>query len=113
MVANKFFYSNRGLVIFNYNFWERAGKTFKPALPVGLRVYLKKEAAAKLKRPYYSRSQLARQIIDFIIGGCPSATLSPWLMGGIPLKSFYGSCLPRPKPRAAFPLIAVYPEASS
>lgn len=51
------------IVSFN---WCKGDKTFKLSLPVGLRIYLKEPLAAKLERPYHSRSELARQLIDFI-----------------------------------------------
>jgi hypothetical protein len=48
--------------------WHKGGSTFKLSLPVGLRIYLKQATALKLKRPFHSRSYLAREIIDFITG---------------------------------------------
>lgn len=48
--------------------WVKNGVSFKLAIPLGLRIYLKKQVARKLGRSYHTRSHLARQMIDFIVG---------------------------------------------
>ena len=68
--------------------WVKGGKTFKLALPIGLRIYLKKQVAAALKRPYYSRSQLARQIIDFVAAYLPHRQFRIKADGGYSTKKF-------------------------
>lgn len=69
-------------------YWDKAGKTFKLALPVGLRVYLKEEVAAKLERPFRSRSELARQIVEFIIAVLPHRCFTLKADGGYSTKKF-------------------------
>jgi DDE superfamily endonuclease len=42
------------------------------SVPIGLSLYLKAEQAVKLKRPYQSRSALAREIVDFVAAQLPT-----------------------------------------
>jgi DDE superfamily endonuclease len=42
------------------------------SVPIGLSLYLKEEQARKLKRPYQSRSALAREIVDFVAAQLPA-----------------------------------------
>jgi hypothetical protein len=48
------------------------GSTHYLNVPIGLKLYLKQHWAKKLNRPFRSKSELARQIID------QAATLAPW-----------------------------------
>lgn len=69
-------------------YWDKAGQAFKLALPVGLRVYLKEKVAAELKRPFHSRSELARQAIDSIVTVLPHRQLTLKADGGYSTKEF-------------------------
>jgi hypothetical protein len=96
-------------------YWDKAGKTFKLSLPVGLRVYLKEKMAATLKRPYYSRSQLARQIIDFIIQVLPHRRFITRADGGYSTKAFLRDLPAQAQAKGRFPvnsrLLGLQPKA--
>lgn len=68
--------------------WIKGAKTFKLALPLGLRIYLKQEVAAKLERPFYGRSELARQMIDFVTSFLPHRQFLIKADGGYSTKKF-------------------------
>jgi hypothetical protein len=46
--------------------WTKAGADFRLNIPLGLRIYLKESVALQLERPFVCRSDLAREMIDFI-----------------------------------------------
>jgi hypothetical protein len=52
------------------------------SIPVGLELYLKAELAAPLQVPYRSRSQLARDILDFVAEQLPGRQLRSLADGG-------------------------------
>jgi hypothetical protein len=56
------------------------------SVPVGLSLYLKEESARKLKRPYRSRSALAREIVDFVAAQLPGRRLRVLGDGGYATK---------------------------
>ena len=58
------------------------------SIPVGLELYLKPEQAQKLKVPYRSRSQLARDILDFVARELPGRELRTLADGGYATKDF-------------------------
>lgn len=57
-------------------------------IPVGLSLYLKEPVAKALKRPYYSRSQLARKMIELIAGLLTTRRLIITADGGYTTKEF-------------------------
>jgi hypothetical protein len=61
------------------------------SIPVGLELYLKPEQAHQLQVPYRSRSQLARDILDFVAQQLPSRQLEAWRTGAMPPGSISGS----------------------
>ncbi|MCO6493935.1 MAG: transposase [Phaeodactylibacter sp.] len=69
-------------------YWDKGGKIFKLALPVGLRVYLKEKVAIELERPFHPRSALARHIIDFIAGILPHLRFILKADGGYSTRKF-------------------------
>ena len=85
-------------------YWDKAGKTFKLALPVGLRIYLKEKVAAELKRPFHSRSALARHIIDFIIKTLPHRHFIIRADGGYSTKKFLRHLPAQAKVKGRFPI---------
>lgn len=85
-------------------YWQKAGKTFKLALPMGLRVYLKEKVAAELERPFYSRSELARQIIDFITEVLPHRRFILKADGGYSTKAFLRQLSANVKVNGRFPI---------
>lgn len=56
------------------------------SIPVGLELYLKKPQAHKLNVPYRSRSQLARDILDFIAEQLPGRPIRSLADGGYATK---------------------------
>jgi len=85
-------------------YWNKAGKTFKLALPVGLRIYLKEKVAAQLERPFHSRSELARQIIDFIVEILPHRRFILKADGGYSTKAFLRQLPDKVKVNGRFPI---------
>lgn len=57
-------------------------------IPVGLKLYLKKPVAKELKQSYYSRSALARQIMDMIAVTLPERSLVVSADGGYATREF-------------------------
>lgn len=58
------------------------------SIPVGLELYLKAELAAQLQVPYRSRSQLARDILDFVAEQLPGRPLRSLADGGYATKDY-------------------------
>jgi hypothetical protein len=58
------------------------------SVPVGLELYLKQDQANKLSVPYRSRSQLARDILDFIAEQLPTRQLRSLADGGYSTKDY-------------------------
>jgi hypothetical protein len=58
------------------------------SVPVGLELYLKPEQAQKLNVPYRSRSQLARDILDFIAEQVPGRPIRSLADGGYATKDY-------------------------
>lgn len=58
------------------------------SIPVGLELYLKPELAAQLQVPYRSRSQLARDILDFVAEQLPTRQLRSLADGGYATKDY-------------------------
>lgn len=58
------------------------------SVPVGLELYLKQDQAHKLNVPYRSRSQLARDILDFIASQLPTRQLRSLADGGYSTKDY-------------------------
>jgi hypothetical protein len=58
------------------------------SIPVGLELYLKAELAAQLQVPYRSRSQLARDILDFVAEQLPGRQLRSLADGGYATKDY-------------------------
>lgn len=58
------------------------------SIPVGLELYLKPELAAQLQVPYRSRSQLARDILDFVAEQLPGRPLRSLADGGYATKDY-------------------------
>src|SRR5688572_30496213 len=58
------------------------------SVPVGLELYLKPEQAQKLNVPYRSRSQLARDILDFLAEQLPQRPLRSLADGGYATKDY-------------------------
>lgn len=56
------------------------------SLPVGLELYLKEPLAKRLQVPYYSRSQLAREIVDFVAQTLPGRLIRAIVDGGYATK---------------------------
>lgn len=56
------------------------------SVPIGLSLYLKEEAAGKLKLPYRSRSALAREIVDFVAAQVPARQIRVLGDGGYATK---------------------------
>jgi len=56
------------------------------SIPVGLELYLKPELAAQLQVPYRSRSQLARDLLDFVAEQLPTRQLRSLADGGYATK---------------------------
>jgi hypothetical protein len=61
---------------------------YRLCIPVGLKLYLKKPVAKDLKEPYYSRSALARQIIDLLATTLPERSIVVSADGGYATKEF-------------------------
>ncbi|MEM6842948.1 MAG: transposase [Bacteroidota bacterium] len=57
-------------------------------IPVGLQLYLKKPVDEQLKQPYYSRSALARQLVDRLARGVPGRSIIVSVDGGYATKEF-------------------------
>lgn len=62
--------------------------THRLSLPLGLRVYLKKDLAEKLGRDFASRSELAREMLDFVARHWPHRRLLVLVDGGYATKAF-------------------------
>jgi len=62
--------------------------THSLSVPVGLSLYLKEEHARKLKRPYRSRSALAREIVDFVAVQLPERRIRVLGDGGYATKEY-------------------------
>jgi hypothetical protein len=58
------------------------------SVPVGLELYLKPDQAQKLNVPYRSRSQLARDILDFIAEQLPGRQIRSLADGGYATKDY-------------------------
>ena len=58
------------------------------SIPVGLELYLKEPQAAKLRVPYRSRSQLARDILDFLAEQLPGRPIRSLADGGYATKDY-------------------------
>jgi len=58
------------------------------SLPIGLELYLKAPLATKLKRPYHSRSALARRIVDHVAAALPTRTIRVATDGGYATQAF-------------------------
>src|SRR5918996_162546 len=58
------------------------------SVPIGLELYLKPEQAQKLGVPYRSRSQLARDILDFAAAQLPERHLRSLADGGYSTKDY-------------------------
>jgi hypothetical protein len=58
------------------------------SIPVGLELYLKPDLAAQLQVPYRSRSQLARDILDFVAKQLPGRQLRSLADGGYATKDY-------------------------
>jgi hypothetical protein len=58
------------------------------SIPVGLELYLKPERAQKLNLPYRSRSQLARDILDFLAEQVPERAIRSLADGGYATKDY-------------------------
>jgi len=58
------------------------------SLPIGLELYLKAPLAAALKRPYRSRSALARHIVDRVAVALPTRTIHVAIDGGYATQTF-------------------------
>src|SRR5215471_16269444 len=56
------------------------------SVPIGLALYLKKEQARKLQRPYQTRSALAREIVDFVALQLPTRRIRVVGDGGYATK---------------------------
>ena len=61
---------------------------YRLCIPVGLKLYLKGPVAKDLKRPYYSRSALARQIVKQLATTLPERSLVVSADGGYATKEF-------------------------
>ena len=61
---------------------------YRLCIPIGLKLYLKKPVAKQLKQTYYSRSALARQILDRIASTLPKGHLVVSADGGYATKEF-------------------------
>jgi hypothetical protein len=58
------------------------------SLPIGLELYLKAPLAATLKRPYRSRSALARRIVDHVAATLPTRAIRVATDGGYATQAF-------------------------
>lgn len=58
------------------------------AVPVGLEVYVQKAVAAKLGRPYFTRTQLAREIVRLVTEALPERQIHVIADGGYATKDF-------------------------
>jgi hypothetical protein len=58
------------------------------SLPIGLELYLKEPLALKLKRPYHSRSALARRLVDHLAVTLPTRTFRVATDGAYATKTF-------------------------
>ncbi len=58
------------------------------SVPVGLQLYLKQDQALKLNVPYRSRSQLAREMLDFIADQLPTRRVRSLADGGYATKDY-------------------------
>ena len=58
------------------------------SVPVGLALYRKEEHARKLKKPYRSRSALAREIVDFVAAQLPERRMRVLGAGGEAPKAY-------------------------
>jgi DDE superfamily endonuclease len=56
------------------------------SVPIGLELYLKAPVAKRLKVPYHSRSQLARQLIDVVVDALPGRAIRVIADGGYATK---------------------------
>jgi hypothetical protein len=61
---------------------------YRLCLPVGLKLYLKEPVAQQLKQPYYSRSVLARQMVDLLAATLPERNIVVSADGGYATKEF-------------------------
>ena len=62
------------------------------SVPVGLELYLKPAQAQKLHVPYRSRSQLARDMLDFIAEQLPARPIRSLADGGYATKDYVRAC---------------------
>jgi hypothetical protein len=65
------------------------------SIPVGCELYLKEPQARKLNGPYRSRSQLARNILDFVAQQLPGRSIQSLADGGYATKEYLRQ-LPKP-----------------
>ena len=61
---------------------------YRLCIPIGLKLYLKKPVAQQLKQPYYSRSALARQIVDQLAATLSERSIIVSADGGYATKEF-------------------------
>lgn len=74
------------------------------SLPMGLRLYLKPAVAAQLGREFYSRSALARQILDFMARNLAHRTFLVLIDGGYATKAFLRKLPPNVEVLGRFPI---------
>lgn len=73
-------------------------------IPVGLKLYLKKPVSKQLKQPYYSRSTLARQIVDKLAATLPERHLVVSADGSYATKEFLRSLADNVVVTSRFPI---------
>lgn len=74
------------------------------SLPLGLRLYLKEGVARKLRRPFYSRSQLGRQMLDLVARHLPHRQVLILVDGGYATKAFLRQLPPNVHVLGRFPV---------
>jgi Transposase DDE domain len=62
------------------------------SVPIGLELYLKPEQAQTLHVPYRSRSQLARDMLDFLVAQLPARSIRALADGGYATKDYVRDC---------------------
>jgi hypothetical protein len=76
------------------------------SVPVGLELYLKPDQANALNVPYRSRSQLARDILDFVAEQLPGRHLRSLADGGYATKDYVRDCPDAAQGVGRFPISA-------
>jgi hypothetical protein len=61
---------------------------YRVSVPIGLALSLKEEQARKLKRPYRSRSALARELVDWVAAPLPERPIRVLGDGGYATKEY-------------------------